>query len=76
MKASDIPNHEGTFQSTGLDSDRKKFILTEGTFPIKGTAETIQIMDCALESGEKNLYLPEETAKKKIGLHFTMCFLK
>lgn len=76
MKASDILNHEGTFQSTGLDSDGKKFILTEGTFPIKGTAETIQIMDCALESGEKSFYYPEETAKKKIALHFTMGYLK
>lgn len=42
MKASDIPNHESTFQSSGLDSFGKKFILTDGTYPIKGTAETIK----------------------------------
>lgn len=63
MKASSIPNHENSFQSTALDSDDKKFILTEETFPIKGTAETIQIMVCARENGDKSFYYPEETVK-------------
>jgi hypothetical protein len=36
MKASSIPTHENSFQTTGVDSSGKKFILKEGTFTIKG----------------------------------------
>lgn len=76
MKASSISTHENTFQSNGVDSFGKKFILKEGTFPIKGTAETIKIMDCARDNGDKSFFYQEETAKKKIVLHFTMGYLK
>jgi N-acetyl-anhydromuramyl-L-alanine amidase AmpD len=76
MKASSIPNHENSFQTTGLDSFNKKFILTEGTFPIKGTADTIKIMDCARDNGDRSFFYQEETTKKKIVLHFTMGYLK
>ena len=76
MKAASILNHESTFQSSGLDSFGKKFILTDGTFPIKGTAETINIMDCARENGDKSFFYPEETVKRKIAIHFTMGYLK
>lgn len=76
MKATSIPTHENSFQTTGLDSFGKKFILKEGTFPIKGTAETIKIMDCARDNGDKSFFYQEETAKKKIVLHFTMGYLK
>jgi N-acetyl-anhydromuramyl-L-alanine amidase AmpD len=76
MKATSIPTHENTFQSTGVDSFGKKFILKEGIFTIKGTAETIKIMDCARDNGDKSFYYQEETAKKKIVLHFTMGYLK
>ncbi len=76
MKASSILNHESTFQSNGLDSFGKKFILTEGTFPIKDTPETIKIMDCARDNGDKSFFYQEVTAKKKIVLHYTMGYLK
>ena len=76
MKASSIPNHENTFQTSGIDSAGKKFILKEGTFPIKGTTETVKIMDCARDNGDKSFFYPEETAKRKIVLHFTMGYLK
>lgn len=76
MKASSISTHENSFQSSGIDSFGKKFILKEGTFPIKGTAETINIMDCARDNGDKSFYYQEETAKKKVVLHFTMGYLK
>jgi len=76
MKASSILNHENTFQANGLDSFGKKFILIEGTFKIKGTEETVKIMDCARDNGDKSFYYQEETAKKKIALHFTMGYLK
>ena len=76
MKAASITTHESSFQSSGLDSFGKKFILTEGTFTIKGTTETIKIMDCARDNGDKSFFYQEETAKKKITLHFTMGYLK
>ena len=76
MKASSIPNHENTFQTSGIDSAGKKFILKEGTFPIKGTTETVKIMDCARDNDDKSFFYPEETAKRKIVLHFTMGYLK
>jgi N-acetylmuramoyl-L-alanine amidase len=76
MKASSITNHENSFQSNGLDSNGKKFILTEETVKIKGTSETITVMDCARENGDKSFYYEEETIKKKIVLHFTMGYLK
>ena len=76
MKASSIIAHENTFQASGVDSFGKKFILKENTFPIKGTAETIKIMDCARDNGDKSFFYQEETAKRKILLHFTMGYLK
>jgi len=76
MKASSIIAHENTFQASGVDSFGKKFILKENTFLIKGTAETIKIMDCARDNGDKSFYYQEETAKRKILLHFTMGYLK
>ena len=76
MKAASILNHESTFQSSGLDSFGKKFILTDGTYSIKGTSETIRIMDCARENGDKSFYYPEETVKRKIAIHYTMGYLK
>lgn len=76
MKASNIPNHEDSFQSTGVDNDGKKFKLAAGIYPIQGTSESIQIMDCVPASGDKSFYYPEETAKRKIVLHFTMGYLK
>lgn len=76
MKATSIPTHENSFQTTGLDSFGKKFILKEGTFTIKGTAETLKIMDCARDNGDQSFYYREETVKKKVILHFTMGYLK
>jgi len=76
MKATSIPNHENSFQTSGVDSAEKKFILKEGTFTIKGTADTVKIMDCARDNGDKSFFYQEETAKKKIVLHFTMGYLK
>jgi len=76
MKASSIIAHENTFQASGVDSFGKKFILKENTFLIKGTAETIKIMDCARDNGDKSFFYQEETAKRKILLHFTMGYLK
>ena len=76
MKAASIINHESTFQASGIDSAGKKFILKEGTFPIKGTTETVKIMDCARDNGDKSFFYQEETVKRKIVLHFTMGYLK
>lgn len=76
MKASSIPTHENTFQTTGVDSFGKKFTLKEGIYTIKGTAETVKIMDCARDNGDKSYYYQEETTKKKVVLHFTMGYLK
>jgi len=76
MKAANISTHENSFQSNGVDSFGKKFVLKDGTFPIKGTGDTIKIMDCARDNGDKSFYYQEETTKKKIVLHFTMGYLK
>jgi N-acetyl-anhydromuramyl-L-alanine amidase AmpD len=76
MKAANTIDHENSFQSSGIDSAGKKFILTEGTFPVKGTTETVKIMDCARDNGDKSFFYQEETAKRKIVLHFTMGYLK
>ena len=76
MKAASIPTHENTFQTTGVDSFGKKFILKDGIYTIKGTSETIKIMDCARDNGDKSYYYHEETTKKKVALHFTMGYLK
>jgi N-acetyl-anhydromuramyl-L-alanine amidase AmpD len=76
MKASSIPTHENTFQTNGVDSAGKKFILKEGTFPIIGTTETVKITICTRDNGDKSFYYQEETAKRKIVLHFTMGYLK
>lgn len=76
MKALSIPTHEKSFQTTGIDSFGKKFILKEGIYPIKGTAETIKIMGCARDNGDQSFFYKEEFTKRKIVLHFTMGYLK
>lgn len=68
--------HENSFQNSGVDNVGKKFILTENTFTIKGTTETIKITSCNRDNGDKSFYYQEETAKRKIVLHFTMGYLK
>lgn len=76
MKASGIFNHENSFQLTGIDSNGKQFTLKEQTFTIKGTTETIKIVDCPRQNGDKSHYYEEATTKKKIVLHYTMGYLK
>jgi|SRR6218665_130206 len=76
MKASGIFNHENSFKETGIDNDGKKFILTPETVAIKGTIEKLTVTDCVRQNGDKSYYYEEETAKKKIVLHFTMGYLK
>lgn len=76
MKAAGIFNHENSFQATGLDSAGKKFLLKPETVKIPGTTETITVMDCARQNGDKSYYYEEATAKRKIILHYTMGYLK
>jgi N-acetylmuramoyl-L-alanine amidase len=76
MKASSIITHEKSFQTTGIDSNGKQFVLKEETVKIKNTTQTIKITDCIRQNGDKSYYYEEETAKKKIVLHFTMGYLK
>jgi len=76
MKAAGIVNHENSFRQTGIDNNGKQFVLKEEIVKIKGTNETLTVMDCARENGSNSHYYPEETAKKKIILHFTMGYLK
>jgi N-acetyl-anhydromuramyl-L-alanine amidase AmpD len=76
MKASGIPNHEASFQATGLDTFGKKFILKKETVLIKGSDETIDIMDCARDNGDKSFFYEFVATKRKIVLHFTMGYLK
>jgi N-acetylmuramoyl-L-alanine amidase len=76
MKATSIPNHEISFQSTGLDSSGKKFILTQGDYPIKNSNDTVRLINCVRQNGDKSYYYEEETAKKKIVLHFTSGYLR
>ena len=76
MKASGIINHENSFRQTGIDNNGKQFNLTQETVQIKGTNETITVIDCAMANGDKSYFYQEETSKKKIILHFTMGYLK
>jgi N-acetylmuramoyl-L-alanine amidase len=76
MKASSIITHEKSFQTTGIDSNGKQFVLKKETVKIKNTSETITITDCTRQNGDKSHYYEEETVKKKIALHFTMGYLK
>jgi N-acetylmuramoyl-L-alanine amidase len=76
MKATSIPSHENSFQTNAVDSNGKQFVLTVENVKIKGTNEFIQITDCVRQNGDKSYYFEEETAKKKIVLHFTMGYLK
>jgi N-acetylmuramoyl-L-alanine amidase len=76
MKASAIPDYEKTFRDTGIDGQGKKFTLKDSDFKIGITAETIKISNCTREDGFKDFYYDEETAKKKIVLHFTMGYVK
>lgn len=68
MKTSAILNHENTFPPTGLDSAEEN--LTEGTSKISGNEETIQIMDCARDNGDKSFYYREENTKYRRYNHF------
>lgn len=76
MKATSISGHEASFQSNGIDSAGKKFILTNQTVPIPGTTEDITFVDCRRENGDKSYFYEAEFTKRKIVLHFTMGYLK
>ena len=76
MKAASISSHENSFQTSGIDSSGKKFILKEISVTIPGTSDSIKFIDCTRENKDKSYYFQEETAKKKIMLHYTMGYLK
>jgi len=76
MKASGIINHESSFRANGIDSHGKKFLLKEETVKIKGTNETLTVLDCSRENGDKSFFYEEVFTKRKIALHFTMGYLK
>ena len=76
MKAASISSHENSFQTTGIDSNGKKFILKEISVKIAGSTDSIKLIDCTRENKDKSYYFEEETAKKKIMLHYTMGYLK
>lgn len=76
MKAVSISGHEASFQSSGIDSSGKKFILTTEKAKIKGTTEEITFIDTQRENKDKSYYYEEVAPKKKIVIHFTMGYLK
>lgn len=76
MKAISIPGHEASFQTNGIDAVGKKFILTDETVKIKGSADTITVTDCTRDNKSKAHYYEEATSKTKIILHYTMGYLK
>ncbi len=76
MKASSIISHENSFHTTGTDSHGKKFILSEISVKIKSSNQVIKLFDCKRDNNDKSFYYNEETAKRKIILHFTMGYLK
>jgi len=76
MKAASISAHENSFQTSGTDSNGKKFILKEISVNIPNTTEAMKLIDCTRENKDKSYYFQEETAKKKIMLHYTMGYLK
>jgi N-acetylmuramoyl-L-alanine amidase len=76
MKATSIPAHEASFETHKTDSHGKKFILTPGDFKIKGSNDTVTIVDCLRENNAKAHYYQEQTEKRKIIVHYTMGYLK
>src|SRR5262245_53443198 len=76
MKATSISGHEASFQENGTDALGKKFILTPGEFKIKGTNESVSIIDCVRSNNDKSYYYQEQTTKRKIIIHYTMGYLK
>lgn len=76
MKATSISAHELSFMNTGVDSANKKFVLNPKNVKIKGTNESVTIIDCARENGDKSFYYQDVTPKKKIIIHHTAGYLK
>lgn len=76
MKATSIANHEKAFFDTGKDSDRKEFMLTDKTVPIKGTDLVMPYLHCRPKNGDASFYYHEKNEKNQIVLHFTVGYLK
>ena len=76
MKAASIVSHENSFQTSGIDSNGKKFILKEISVKIPNSTESITLIDCVRDNKDKSYYYEEETTKRKIMLHYTMGYLK
>lgn len=76
MKATSITAHELSFMNSGVDSAGKKFRLNPKDVKIKGTSESVTIIDCVRENGDKSFYYQDSTPKKKIIVHYTMGYLK
>ncbi len=76
MKASGIFNHENAFRQNGLDSDGKKFILTEERLKNDSMEEEITLIHCRRQNNDDSFYYKEIIPKRKLVLHYTMGYLR
>ena len=76
MKASSIPKHENSFQTSGIDSQGKKHILKPTSVPINGESLALNYTECRLENNDESYFYKDLVGKEKIVLHFTAGYLK
>ncbi|PKP29500.1 MAG: hypothetical protein CVU00_15325 [Bacteroidetes bacterium HGW-Bacteroidetes-17] len=76
MKASLIPDHENSFQASGLDSQGKIHTLKPANIPIIGENSNLSYTECRLENKDESFFYKNEIKKEKIVLHFTAGYLK
>lgn len=76
MRATSIPKHEKGFLKNKMDSNLKKFNLTNRSIPIKGSSEKMKYIDCRRENGDNSFYYEEHHSKTQIVIHFTVGYLK
>jgi N-acetylmuramoyl-L-alanine amidase len=75
MRAADIPAREQAFRNTGVDSGGKRHILSPFQITVPGSTETVSMVECARDNGDKSFFYDEQFPKERIVLHYTAGFL-
>ncbi len=75
MRATQIPQHESAFRTTGKAHGRP-YVLTPAQVQIPGTSETFEVVAATRKDGAESYFMKEEFPKKRIVVHYTEGFLQ
>ncbi len=76
MRVEKIPQHEQSFEQTGMDSDGKRHILIKKAIEIFSEDAFLNYIEARPEDGDESYFYRTRCDKTQIVLHYTMGYLK